>query len=248
MPSRSFLFLLRCFDLVQLCIQIQQLFLGELHIHHTAHQSEQAQNSESVHHAHHIGGHLKTGSLHTAAADVLAAAAGRDIREDPNLSAQAAVNAFMEEMNSMAASVGMIDAHFVNPDGIHDQQHYMSLYDIALLGLLVYDNPTISKYAALPVGNNPRYTEPAQGETENTSDDAPKQWKNTNELIQPDSVYYCPYATGMKTGQTPNAGSCLLSSFNYKGRVLIIGVFGCEEKDDRFVDTLQLFNEAIGTS
>ena len=44
MPSRSFLFLLRCFDLVQLCIQIQQLFLGELHIHHTAHQSEQAQN------------------------------------------------------------------------------------------------------------------------------------------------------------------------------------------------------------
>ena len=182
------------------------------------------------------------------AAYVLAAAAGRDIREDPNLSAQAAVNAFMEEMNSMAASVGMIDAHFVNPDGIHDQQHYMSLYDIALLGLLVYDNPTISKYAALPVGNNPRYTEPAQGETENTSDDAPKQWKNTNELIQPDSVYYCPYATGMKTGQTPNAGSCLLSSFNYKGRVLIIGVFGCEEKDDRFVDTLQLFNEAIGTS
>ena len=66
---------------------------------------------------------------------------------------------------------------------------------------------------------------------------------NTNELTNPSSQYYCAYATGLKTGQTPKAGSCLLSSFEYKGRTLIIGVFGCPEKDDRFPDTLQLLTQ-----
>ena len=55
-------------------------------------------------------------------------------------------------------------------------------------------------------------------------------------------------AIGMKTGQTPMAGSCLLSAFEYKGRTLIVGVFGCKEVDDRFPDTLQLFNQAAGIS
>ena len=73
------------------------------------------------------------------------------------------------------------------------------------------------------------------------------QWKNTNAIIDPESRYYCPYAVGLKTGQTPSAGSCLLSAFVYEGRTLIIGVFGCPETEDRFADTLQLFNEAIGS-
>jgi len=72
------------------------------------------------------------------------------------------------------------------------------------------------------------------------------EWKNTHALIHPDSEYYCPYAIGLKTGQTPSAGSCLLSAFRCEGRTLIIGVFGCPETQDRFADTLQLFNEAIG--
>ena len=74
----------------------------------------------------------------------------------------------------------------------------------------------------------------------------PVEWKNTNELIHPDSKYYCPYAVGLKTGQTPNAGACLLSAFEMYGYQWIIGVFGCPEEFDRFDDTIQLFNETIG--
>ena len=73
-------------------------------------------------------------------------------------------------------------------------------------------------------------------------------WKNTNAIIDPSSPYYCPLAIGLKTGQTPYAGSCLLSAFQYMDRTLIIGVFGCKEVDDRFPDTLQLFNDAVGIS
>lgn len=182
------------------------------------------------------------------AAYVLAAAAGRAILNQPTAGSTIAVEMFMAEMNAKAVSLGMMESHFVNPDGIHDSQHYMSFQDLATLGKLALENPTIMKYANLAVGNNPNYTPPAEGATESTEDGAPKQWKNTNELIHPESEYYCPYAVGLKTGQTPAAGSCLLSAFDYKGEKFVIGVFGCPEVDDRFDDTLQLFNKTIGVS
>ena len=78
-----------------------------------------------------------------------------------------------------------------------------------------------------------------------TLTDGEVAWKNTNALIHPDNQYYCPYAIGLKTGQTPSAGSCLLSAFTYEGQTLIIGVFGCPEAEDRFADTLQLFNQIV---
>ena len=73
-----------------------------------------------------------------------------------------------------------------------------------------------------------------------------RKWENTNALINPESEFYCPYAVGLKTGQTPRAGSCLLSAFQYQGRTLVIGVFGCPKIEDRFIDTLALFNHAAG--
>ena len=180
------------------------------------------------------------------AAYVLAAAAGREIAEDTPLDAATAVEIFMNAMNARAWELGMTSSSFVNPDGIHSDSHYMSFADLALLGKLCMNNPTIMKYANLPVGDNPNYTPPADGETESTAEDAQRQWKNTNALIHPENKYYCPYAVGLKTGQTPSAGSCLLSAFDYEGKKLIIGVFGCPEQNDRFPDTLQLFNQAIG--
>ena len=165
---------------------------------------------------------------------LLAVEAGRVIAEDPDLPAEEAASRFVKEMNGQARALGMRGTHFTNPDGYHAYDHYTSHADLVVIGKLALENETIMKYA-------------------NTSSDSvtfisgeTKSWKNTNALIDPASVYYCPWATGMKTGQTPSAGSCLLSSFEYEGRKWVIGVFGCPEIEDRFEDTLQLFNEAIG--
>ena len=140
--------------------------------------------------------------------------------------------AFVEEMNSQAELLGMHDSNFANPDGIHEDDHYMSFHDLALLGMLALEDPIIMEYAAVA-----KETVTISGET--------REWKNTNALIHEDSEYYCPYAIGLKTGQTPSAGSCLLSAFEYDGTTYIVGVFGCPEVDDRFADTLQLFNSVI---
>lgn len=166
------------------------------------------------------------------AAYVLAAEVGRIIDNNPNATAVAAVMTFMREMNSQAQEVGMTGTHFVNPDGIHSSDHYMSYADLCLLGELALKNETIMKYAKV-------------ASDKVTLSEGEVKWENTNKIINPESEYYCPYAIGLKTGQTPTAGSCLLSAFRMNGQEWIIGVFGCPEETDRFDDTIQLFNQTI---
>ena len=166
------------------------------------------------------------------AAYLLACAAGKVIADDENLNTLSALQVFMSQMNSQAATLGMTGTHFVNPDGIHDTNHYSTFGDLTILGKLSLENETIMKYAITP-----KEDVVLHGET--------VKWKNTNALIDPTTPYYCPYAVGLKTGQTPSAGSCLLSAFRMDSYNLLIGVFGCPEEEDRFDDTLQLFNQIV---
>ena len=168
------------------------------------------------------------------AAYLLAAEAGRIIANDPLLHVSLAVQRFVARMNEAAKEQGMTDTNFVNPDGIHKPDHYTTFDDLVILAALAMQEPAITRYAKRSA-DMVRFGNGTQ-----------KQWVNTNALIDPDSEYYCPYAIGLKTGQTPSAGSCLLSAFQHEGAVYIIGVFGCPEIEDRFDDTLQLFNEAAG--
>ena len=165
---------------------------------------------------------------------VLAAEVGRIIDGKPKENASVAAASFVAEMNRQAKELGMTGTNFINPDGIHRDNHYSTLHDLALLGALSMQNETILQYAMVVK------------ETVKIKSGQELEWENTNYLVNPESEYYCPYAVGLKTGQTPYAGSCLLSGFQYEGRNIVIGVFGCEKTDDRFVDTIQLFNEAMG--
>ncbi len=156
------------------------------------------------------------------AAYVLAVEAGRILKGKKNLDAKTAAQAFVDEMNRQAKLLGMDGTHFDNPDGIHSDQHYTTFQDLAVLATLSMEDPAIMRYAALP----------AEG-----------SWHNTNALVDKESTYYCPYCIGLKTGQTPRAGSCLLSAFEYRGQTVVIGVFGCPAEEDRFDDTLCLFGK-----
>ncbi len=163
------------------------------------------------------------------AAYILAVEAGRILMDDSEASAEEAAAMFVGEMNSQAKILGLSGTNFANPDGIHEDTHYTTFHDLALLGSLALEDPVLMRYAGVA-----SETVTLGGEE--------KEWKNTNALLHPESQYYCPYAVGLKTGQTPSAGSCLLSAFECRGNTLIIGVFGCPEVEDRFDDTLQLFN------
>ena len=165
------------------------------------------------------------------AAYLLAEQAGRAMTNQ-EVDAQTAVALFMEEMNEQAERLGMTGTHFVNPDGIHEDTHYTTFADLVQLGKLAIENESVMKYASVP-------KETVQLQAGSVL------WENTNALIDPQNKYYCPYAVGLKTGQTPMAGSCLLSAIQKDGKTWLIGVFGCPEIEDRFEDTLQLFTQSL---
>lgn len=166
------------------------------------------------------------------AAHILADAAGRVIAGNQEIGYYTAVETFMTEMNGQARALGAANTHFTNPDGYHDPDHYTTFADLVKITVKVMENPTIMKYA----NKDQDTVSLASGE---------KEWKNTNQLVHPESKYYCSIATGLKTGQTPSAGSCLLSSFAYEGGQWIIGVFQCADEFVRFDDTLQLLSKTI---
>lgn len=167
------------------------------------------------------------------AAYVLAVAAGRAIAGDSALHYEQALAVFMQEMNDQAQSLGLSGTQFVNPDGIHDDAHYSTPRDVLRIAQLATEDAVVMRYAGL-----------ARAEVTFESGER-HTWKNTNALIDASSEYYSPYACGLKTGQTPYSGSCLVSAFRIDGRYIIVGVFGCPEENDRFSDTLLLLTEAL---
>ncbi len=164
---------------------------------------------------------------------VLATEVGRILMNNPDMRADWAIERFVYQMNSLARNKGMKESNFITPDGIHDEEHYISATDMLIIGRLSLENPVIAKYAA------------SVTQTVTLSNDRSLTWKNTNSLLNPDSQYYCSYAVGLKTGFTTPAGNCLLSAFQVGDRQLLIGVFECPGSNDRFADTLLLFTQAF---
>ena len=167
------------------------------------------------------------------AAYMIATEAGREIAGNPDLGIDEALAAFVEEMNRQAQELGMTGTRFVNPDGYHHEEHYTNFNDLVTVAKLSLENETVMRYSTVPKET----AQPVFGH--------PKEWINTNLLVNPETIYYCPYAIGLKTGQTDAAGSCLLAAFDVEGRQYIVGVFGSTSFDDKLDDTLQIFNTHV---
>jgi len=162
------------------------------------------------------------------AAMVLAAAAGRVIAQDENMTPEEAVNTFVDEMNRQAALLGFENTHFSNPDGWHTGSHYTCLNDLARISALALENETIRRYMGL-----------ARDET-NFSSGQYVIWENTNLLLHREGGYYRSDAVGMKTGYTRPAGYCLMSAFDFEEGEIVIGQFGYVNKNNRFTDAINL--------
>ncbi len=111
---------------------------------------------------------------------------------------------FSALMNRKAASLGMRNSHFINPNGLPAEGQYSTARDIAIAARHAYRSGTIRSWT-----NTQKYTfQYASGRT--------KVLENTNKLLK--SV---PYCDGMKTGTTNRAGRCLVATGTYNGRSAI---------------------------
>ena len=124
------------------------------------------------------------------AANILAVAVDGSIEE------------FVAHMNRRAGTLGCKNTHFMNPHGLHNEQHYTTAYDLALI-----TDAALEHELFRTVIDTPSYTIPANdthGEI---------HFFNTNGLIS--NLYYSGYVydkcIGGKTGSTDEAGRCLMS-------------------------------------
>ena len=146
------------------------------------------------------------------------------------------VEAFVELCNNRAKELGCENLHFVNTNGMHDENHYCSAYDLYLIA------KECRKYDIFnEIVKTKNFTLPAT-EVYPRND---RTFQNTNELLL-SGTYYYPYCTGIKTGHTTPAGECLVASSSYNNLDLISVVLGGQLKNsqglnDRFYDTKQLF-------
>lgn len=149
---------------------------------------------------------------------------------------------FAKLMNEKAKEIGCMESNFVNPNGMHDENHYSSAYDLALIGRYAMQNETFRKLVVKKECSLP-HTE-FWGD-EDVEEHGERNFKNTNQLLIEDSKYYYPFANGIKAGFTTPAKNCLVSSSNKDGFELIAVVLHAESTEDnlsaRYVDTINLF-------
>ena len=128
---------------------------------------------------------------------------------------------FVELMNNFAAELGCTGTHYTNTHGLHNDEHYTTARDIAIIAQEGLKHPLF-----LEIINTRTYTTAAT----NMSDTRTMQ--NTNYLITDmyDGYYTYEYCKGGKTGRTSNAGFCLMSYAEKDGVTLICVVLGAEEE------------------
>ncbi len=145
---------------------------------------------------------------------------------------------FVKMMNDYAASLGCTGTNFVNPDGLHDENHYTTASDMAKISLNALENSTFVKIA-----------ETVQYKYNGMN------FYHTNLMLRSGYVsYYYKYAKGIKTGSTEEAGYCVVTTaskdgYNYLAIVLGAPVIdynkdGYKEKCS-FIDAATLFDWAF---
>lgn len=57
---------------------------------------------------------------------------------------------FVEMMNKKAEALGCTDTHFVTANGLHDEKHYVTAYDMALIARAAINNPVFRRITGTP--------------------------------------------------------------------------------------------------
>lgn len=131
-------------------------------------------------------------------------------------------DAFVDKMNKRAKSLGMKNTTFLNCNGLDENGHLTTAYDVALMSRELIKYPKIFEYTSIWLDNL------RGGKT---------QIVNTNKLLKTyDGI------TGLKTGTTAEAGCCMSATAERDGLSLVAVVLGCKSGTERFKDAASLLD------
>ena len=147
------------------------------------------------------------------------------------------IEEFAKVMNEEAGALGATNSHFVNANGLPDDEHYTTVYDMYLIF-----QEAIKSQAFVDIIKTKSIDVTFQDANGN---DVSKTWNNTNHYLTgetdaPDGIT----VIGGKTGTTNAAGYCLvLYSTNKKGEDIISIVFKGDARSNMYL----LMNQILST-
>ena len=130
--------------------------------------------------------------------------------------------AFVARMNERAGELGMEDTVFKNCNGLDEEGHLTSAYDVAVMSRALLAHEKIRDYTLTWMDSV------RNGTLDRVF---------TNKLIRSYQGI-----TGLKTGTTGQAGSCISATAQREGMELIAVVLGAESTDLRFQDAKALLD------
>ncbi len=137
--------------------------------------------------------------------------------------------AFAPIMNERATELGCLNSNFVNPNGLPNEEHVSTAYDLAMIGRAFFDNELLCKM-----------TTTKQLHLYPTEVQPDEIWENNQMALLPGKDYAYEYLVGCKTGYTNAARSCLVSCAEKDGLKLICVVLR-DEAPYQYEDTIALF-------
>lgn len=141
------------------------------------------------------------------------------------------VPAFVDMMNQHAKELGCTNTHFVNANGLYDENHYTTARDLAIIAKAAFQNETFRE-----VVKTPYYIVPKTNITDE------ERWLNNHhKMILQGSEYY-EGCLGGKTGYTEKAGNTLVTYAERNGRKLVCALLADVNVVAQYTDTKALLD------
>lgn len=142
---------------------------------------------------------------------------------------------FIDRMNERAIELGCTGSHWVNANGLHDDQHFTTAHDMARIAAAVYQYEPFRhfmgslEYTIAPTSlkNEPRTC-----------------WQN-HRMLWPENEYYSEFCRGGKTGYTDQSGTTLVTMAD-NGQMRLAAVVMADYGVLAYEDTRAMLDYAFG--
>ena len=140
-------------------------------------------------------------------------------------------NTFIQKMNERSAELGCTGSHWTNPNGLHDDNHYTTAHDMALIASAVYQYDEFRT-----IVQTLSYTIPPTNLVNES-----RTFQQKHKMLWPENANYYQYCTGGKTGYTDQARTTLVTMAD-NGELRLAAVVLYDFGNDAYVDTRAMFD------
>lgn len=162
-------------------------------------------------------------------------ASGNEVAHAVASNTEGGYDNFLKLMNEKAKELGCMNSNFTNSHGLHDDNHYTSARDMALIGAAAFKNEDFRRITATL-----QYTIPITNITNET-----RTFQQHHKMLFDWRSQYYEYCVGGKTGYTDDALSTLVTFATKDDVNLVAVVLRAHGTGNTYVDTRAMLDYAF---